>query len=259
MLGIHQEIKPMTTAIRTSIDSLVIEVTRRCNMQCPHCLRGEPECVDIDLDYVEKLFDQIDQIDSITFSGGEPSLVPDKIRGIISLAKKHGVSFGNFYIATNAQDISDNFLMVVLELYCYCYNNELSSLEYSNDKFHDEVDQSNIRKIKAFSFGKDRDSGLNEQSLINLGRAADNYGGRTLKLYKGEADGEHIYGDLYLNCKGNLVPSCDMSYLAQDRYIICHVDHPCIMEAVIDYYENGMKDEALDDGSIEVCEYDEDD
>lgn len=29
------------------LESLVVEITRRCNMKCPHCLRGNAQRVDI--------------------------------------------------------------------------------------------------------------------------------------------------------------------------------------------------------------------
>ena len=30
-------------------NTVIIEVTRRCNMSCPHCLRGDAQNVDMDL------------------------------------------------------------------------------------------------------------------------------------------------------------------------------------------------------------------
>jgi len=50
------------------IYNLVIEVTRRCNMECEHCLRGEAENVDMDIKYIEKLFQKIDYISTLSLA-----------------------------------------------------------------------------------------------------------------------------------------------------------------------------------------------
>jgi MoaA/NifB/PqqE/SkfB family radical SAM enzyme len=41
----------------TSVDSVVIEITRRCNMCCAHCLRGDAEAVDIQEKYIDAFLD----------------------------------------------------------------------------------------------------------------------------------------------------------------------------------------------------------
>ena len=54
--------------------SLILEVTRRCNMCCAHCLRGEAENIDMQKETIDKVLDLVDKIECVTFSGGEPSL-----------------------------------------------------------------------------------------------------------------------------------------------------------------------------------------
>ena len=54
--------------------SLILEVTRRCNMCCAHCLRGEAENIDMQKETIDKVLDLVDKIEHVTFSGGEPSL-----------------------------------------------------------------------------------------------------------------------------------------------------------------------------------------
>lgn len=62
------------------IDSLILEVTRRCNMCCPHCLRGDAENMDADIDLIPQIFEGITEVGTLTFSGGEPSLNTKYIR-----------------------------------------------------------------------------------------------------------------------------------------------------------------------------------
>ena len=54
-----------------------IEVTRDCNLNCPHCMRYEPdETMDkyrgvvIKTEYIDKLLDQTEHIGSLSFTGG---------------------------------------------------------------------------------------------------------------------------------------------------------------------------------------------
>jgi len=58
-----------------NIDNLIIEITRKCNFTCDHCLRGEAQNKDIDHKVIDALLDNnIEYISNITFTGGEPSL-----------------------------------------------------------------------------------------------------------------------------------------------------------------------------------------
>ena len=60
-----------------SANSVFIEVTRRCNMCCAHCLRGDAENIDIQEKYIDAFLDSFEKgacISSLTFTGGEISL-----------------------------------------------------------------------------------------------------------------------------------------------------------------------------------------
>ena len=86
-----------------NVNNLIVEVTRRCNMSCDHCLRGCSQDFDLNLDYVESLFKDIGYISTLTITGGEPSLAVDKILGIIESAKRNDVGIGDFYMATGCR------------------------------------------------------------------------------------------------------------------------------------------------------------
>ena len=68
------------------ISDLVIEVTRRCNFNCDHCLRGSTQRKDMDISICEKLVSELQlrrKIFALTLSGGEPFLKPQLMRNII--------------------------------------------------------------------------------------------------------------------------------------------------------------------------------
>lgn len=66
-----------------SANNVFIEVTRRCNMCCAHCLRGDAESIDIQEKYIDAFLDNFEKgayISSLTFTGGEISLNIPAIR-----------------------------------------------------------------------------------------------------------------------------------------------------------------------------------
>lgn len=235
-----------------NIDNLIIETTRRCNMFCEHCLRGKQQNINLDLKYVDELFKQIDYINTITFTGGEPSLVPEKITGIIELAKKYNIGINSFYIATNGKQVSNDFLLSVMQLYLYCDDNEISQLKISQDNYHDEINRENEKLLTIFSFAKLDEDQYTNKSTINEGYAEKNYlGGKDLSIYTIELDDNNITeGDLYLNCKGNLLGCCDLSYEHQDNELLIIGN---VMQKDFDLFKSiNSYNEKLDDNNINV-------
>lgn len=155
-----------------SLSEVMIEVTRRCNMTCEHCLRGEQQSLDIDLAYIDILFSKIDYISSLAITGGEPSLNVDAINYIVEASKRHSVYIDNFYLATNGKNVSNDFLLSLINLYCICSDNEISGVKVSNDIYHDNIDN-NADKLKVFSF-VEYEKEIHNKSIINEGNAEEN-------------------------------------------------------------------------------------
>jgi len=209
------------------IDTLMIETTRRCNMACKHCLRGEPQNIDMDIKYVDMLFSKVDSIYSLALTGGEPSLVPHIIEQIIESAEQHNVDIGNFYIATNGKQITGDFIIAVADLTAYCDHNEISKIDLSNDTYHDEIEPRNLRLLKSLTFFEQKHSKNDTKpNLIRQGRAYS-FGDREVSASSIEVDmvEERVTeGIIYLNCNGEIISGCDWSYEYQDFNIICQVE-----------------------------------
>lgn len=62
------------------ISDVAIELTGRCNLKCEHCLRGPAQRKDISRETLLAFFQAVDSIDTLTLTGGEPSLVPHLIQ-----------------------------------------------------------------------------------------------------------------------------------------------------------------------------------
>lgn len=228
------------------LNNLVIEVTRRCNLQCDHCLRGNQEQKDINPVYIENVLMQFDSIGSLTFSGGEPFLNPCAISNTLKVLKKRDISLGSFYIATNGTINDIGIVKTCLDMYFHCHEREMCQVALSSDVFH--KDQTEISKddlyLSALTFFTERDSDFDDMNktdwLIPEGRGMDWYTKRESpapELYTVESDYGIEDGTIYLNVEGNIIAGCDFSYKSQDEHIICtHLDN--IMESITEYVAN---------------------
>jgi len=212
------------------LDDVIIEVTRRCQLTCQHCLRGSSEPVDMDIEIVRTFLrnGNVTEIRNITFSGGEPSLRPAFIREVTQLFRDENVEIGSFYIATNAVEVTKEFIFAVMELWCYCTDNEISGLAWSNDVYHLKAPPENVKMLEVLSFAHPKYHDLKSQNLyggsgvIAEGNAIE-WGGRQQSpdSYECESyggDDEVIYvsgGQLYVNCEGMVIKGCDFSYESQ--------------------------------------------
>ena len=121
------------------IYSFIIETTRRCNMRCRHCLRGDPENKAMKRKYLDSFLSQVGYISSVTFTGGEPTL-PSGMNAICDFMDsccKYKVDVGGFYIVTNGKVWRPEFATLVNELWVFCSDNEASGIDISGDQFHE--------------------------------------------------------------------------------------------------------------------------
>jgi len=214
-----------------NMSELLVEVTRQCNMQCAHCLRGDSEEDILNLEYVENVFKHVNSISSIIFSGGEPFLHPEIIDKVLLLAQKHNVYFGSFYIATNGTIRLSEVMSTIFNLYTYCDYNEGSMIKVSNDQFHrDATTHINRTKfVKEWEMLRfvEISGDYKESHLVYQGYSH----GAEARLIHAETPSISVHEDtvclennVYLNCKGNLIMGCDFSYDNQEEEenILCH-------------------------------------
>ena len=198
---------------------LAIEVTRRCNMQCDHCLRGDAQLKDISektIDYI--LNPDIEYISALVLTGGEPGLAINEINYIIKRLKQMNIGIGFFDISTNGSVDSIEFAKCLMELYTLADEKDMCSVHISNDMFHDlEKEPELLRCLKFVGnrYGKELRS---DKHLILEGRAAEHWSdGRAVDPIEAVPIEENRIEDLlYVNYKGNVFASCDLSYETQE-------------------------------------------
>lgn len=202
------------------IQSLVIEVTRKCNMKCYHCLRGNAQSKNIELKHIANLLKQVSNIGCVTFTGGEPSLNIEAINYFIKVVKKLHISVSSFYIATNGKRITIDFIKTLLELYSLCDEKEMCAVEVSNDIYHSYEAKYDETLLSGLSFYKKRNTKDNATYyLIREGRMQHN-GQRDLTEHKIKDQEDFYDSDIYLNVNGEIVNGCDWSYASQKKHII---------------------------------------
>ncbi len=234
-LPVDKDTKGVT--MKTRMQDLVIELTRRCNMCCDHCCRGEAQNMDCDIRHIRALFEHVESIDTLTLTGGEPSLVPHIIEAITEEIQRRGLIVERFYMVTNAKQVTREFIGAVMGLYLACENSDsefASRLDISNDGHHDEVDPENVRKLDVFRFTgrKSHEDGerfdvakyRNDTSgVINQGRGAELWS-RELSLYPFEIDDCGICEEtFYMNANGDIIGNCNLSYETQDALKVGNV------------------------------------
>ena len=76
------------------LHELALETTRRCNLKCAHCMRGKTQKVDMTKEIVDQILDsdELDGVQTLLFSGGEPTLnaglITDTIHKIVDDKKR---------------------------------------------------------------------------------------------------------------------------------------------------------------------------
>lgn len=213
------------------IQNLIIEVTRKCNMACEHCLRGNAQNKIMKHEYIDSFLSQCKYVSSVTFSGGEPNLHPEIIEYFLEQCKLKNISIGFFYIATNGLNISLEFIIVCLKLYSYCSEKEYCSIQVSNDIFHANENKYNTELLDGLSFfsRKNTEERYNYggyRFLISEGRAKENFNPeRKNSVQKIKTIEDFNDSQIYLNCNGQIINGCDWSYTSQNKHILCSVEN----------------------------------
>lgn len=218
--------------MKIRFEQLIFEVTRRCNLCCKHCLRGDAQDIDMTKEVVDNVLSQTKSIGSITFSGGEPVLGIDIIEYIISEIIRRGIPVNGFYVATNGTIISERLALSLLRLHSHLEDDEdFSALEVSVDEFH-ENESINIHEFgiyRGLSFFNVRSNDYSKPKyILNRGRAFENgIGTRDIKESEPviEIAGSTCFiyeANIYVNVNGDIINGCDFSYEEQDNLVICN-------------------------------------
>jgi len=198
------------------IYNVILEITRKCNLECEHCLRGDSQNKNMLPTVLSSLFSKVKYIDYLTISGGEPTKALHTLELVIDNLERFGVNLGRIYVATNGYNAKRKFVNLMCRLFQICEDTSLCSIDISNSIFHDNsTDDANrmryrmdelAREINLNCRNKYHTSHQATYSVIRMGRAAE-WGHRDLKIRKETLE-------FYVSYNGIVYPSCDLSYKA---------------------------------------------
>lgn len=123
---------------KVTLNGLSIFLTHRCNMACPHCLRGTPENTDISPDTIDALLEQTEMIDTLSLTGGEPLLAVETIKYIAYGLAKRGIMLFRLQIVTNGFEYNEQFVEAVK---MYRQIIDISRREGCEDDTYDPIDE----------------------------------------------------------------------------------------------------------------------
>ena len=94
-------------------NQMAVEVTRRCNIACGHCLRGDAENVDLTGMDIDSILDQTEAIGRLILTGGEPTLNMGAIQHIANGIAQRGIPLMRMQIIINALTYEERFVALV--------------------------------------------------------------------------------------------------------------------------------------------------
>lgn len=117
---------------------LAIEITRKCNKNCAHCMRGESQNLSITPLIIDKIFENIEDCGMMSLMGGETlletQLIDYLVDKIINNWNTHHIQ-----LTTNGT-IRDKTIIDILKKFCESGTNKEALLIISNDEFHNQND-----------------------------------------------------------------------------------------------------------------------
>lgn len=257
---------------KLSIRRLYIELGRMCNLTCEHCCAGEMENVSIDIDYVDRLLNDIEWIGDIVFTGGEPMLYVDKMDGILDLIINRGIPLKNINVTSNGTIKSNEFIDLTKKYFKYMKKPEEGILQFSDDKFHFSTKHGFTREImlENMNWYKDRLSmkfqlGDNAQRTISRAGRAKNLSEKDMKdipkivipnyeygndkiiqidksYYEDETHiKNYVKKSIYLSAKGLIQYRSGISYEDQKKYAMGNICEKGLIEIIENWNDHCLK------------------
>ena len=96
-----------------AFDGLYIELTRKCNLRCAHCLLGEPQDVTITPEIIDSFLSQTSSISILTIGGGEPLLEVDMLQYLLDALVKYSIPVLKIGFVTNGTICSDRVMQII--------------------------------------------------------------------------------------------------------------------------------------------------
>lgn len=121
---------------KLKLKGLGIEITRKCNKTCSHCMKGDSQNISLSKEIVDKLFSDIQDCNEFMFLGGEPLLELDTIEYIVDKVIENNWNVSTIQLTTNGT-VMDERICHIYKKFCESGDYKFALLRISNDTFHD--------------------------------------------------------------------------------------------------------------------------
>jgi hypothetical protein len=182
---------------------------------------------------IDRVTAAVDEVHTVSFTGGEPSLGSKAIRHFRWSAYYNHCATDEFWLTVNARFFKQDFYDALLDLYAVCNLREECVLTISGDQYHGKMSGKALEKYSELPFFSDYwlNRRIEDDHLLNEGMARRNGFGRRevpdvrISISDYDLVGETLYvGDMvYINAKGDVLLCCDLSYTNQKWYAIGNV------------------------------------
>lgn len=133
----------------TYINTISFEITRRCNLNCKWCSKGEPQNFDISKEIIDKTLEEIEDyyINCIRITGGEPFLKPEIIEYLINKIIEKKIKVKMLHLISNATIKNEEIKNSIMKF--ISYGNTIQDERKDIEKyFSDRISDSFYEKAK---------------------------------------------------------------------------------------------------------------
>lgn len=134
--------------MRYKFKELFIENTRKCNLQCPHCLKGDSQNISMSTELIDTVFSNVIDCERITFGSGESLLEMDCIDYFVDKIITYNWHTMQLQLTTNGT-ILDKKICDIYEKFCKSKLGRTTLIRISDDNYHDRK-----QSLKAYDFYK---------------------------------------------------------------------------------------------------------
>lgn len=272
---------------KLNVNYMYLEITRRCTLECAHCMRGNRQNIDMSEEILDNALKDATHIHELDLGGGEPLLVPQVIESIINKIRTYGIKVDKISFTTNGTVLTTRVVELLRDL------REIAPLNVrlSHDKFHllelyikkltERVDKNNELFTEMLGYNpKDKDFVMNDGIISRIGKAksltqenldAINkwikptyyhllFGSPNtldvVKMYDWDKDVVQVCGSVVISATGYLT-QMDREYELEDKGPIfgLHIKDKSLLDALIQYeneYRSSLGEEEYQDYREEV-------